>query len=143
MSTLKSGTGTRLALDTLTSQLGATAVVEVYNDAGPIPGTTDDGDLPNVVIATFPMSAVAFNGATVDGAQATAVANQIFDEPSIPAPGGKATYFRIRVTAVSGAVEFQGPITITNGGGDLTFDSIDFITGGLATIDSFSLQLQR
>jgi hypothetical protein len=142
MSTLKSGTGTRLALDTLTSQLLTTAVIEVYNDAGPIPGTTDDGDLPNIVLATFPMSAVAFNSASVDGAQATAVANPIDNDPTI-AETGQATYFRIRKSAVSGAVEFQGPITIDGGGGDLTFDSISFVQGGLATIDSFSLFLQR
>jgi hypothetical protein len=142
MSTLKSGTGTRLALDTLTSQLLTTAVVEVYNNAGAVPGTTDDPDAPNVIIASFPMSTVAFNSATVDGSQATAVANPIADEPSIPAPGGQATYFRIR-TATGGTVEFQGPITVDGGGGDLTFDSISFVTGGLATIGSFSLFLQR
>jgi hypothetical protein len=63
----------------------------------------------------------------------TAYANPIANDTSVDA-SGTAGWFRFYDLDGSGV--FDGDITVTGGGGDIEFDIIDFILGGVVAISS-------
>lgn len=81
------------------------------------------------VLATLILSNPAF-AAFSNG---SAYANAIASDTSTPATG-VAGYFRIYNR--DGTAVMDGDISITGGGGDIQFDNINFIAGGVAAISS-------
>jgi hypothetical protein len=83
----------------------------------------------NTVIATLPFSPTAFGAAS--GGSMTA--NAITPENAVASLD--ATFFRC-LDSTSGVIE-QGTVTATGMGGDATFDSVSFVSGGRVEISSF------
>lgn len=96
--------------------------------SGTQPASPQAAPSDGLALATLMLSNPAF-GSPVNG---TATANLITPDLSI-ANTGKATWFRV-YNRDDGAV-MDGTITATGGGGDLTFDSVEFIKGGTAQIN--------
>jgi len=138
MATRKSTAAAIAGLDAMTATIGTSGVLQVFE--GTLPATCELADA-GTLLSTHALANPAFGGA-VDGTdRATATAGSIGDDVSADATG-TAQYFRMK-TSAGGAVQFQGPVTITGSGGDLTFDTVNFTAGGLVTITSFLLHLDE
>lgn len=81
------------------------------------------------VLATLVLSNPAFPAFN----NGSAFANAIASDTSTPATG-IAGYFRIYNR--DGVAVLDGDISVTGGGGDIQFDNINFIAGGVAAISS-------
>lgn len=88
------------------------------------------------LLATLAFSNPAFGNFT----NGTAVANAIADDTNVDA-NGTASWFRIYDR--DGNAVMDGDITLTGGGGDITFDNINFIAGGTVTITSLTATMPQ
>lgn len=70
----------------------------------------------------------------------SAIANTIADDTNVDATG-IASWFRIYNR--DGIAVIDGDITETGGGGDITFDNINFIAGGTVTITSLTATMPQ
>jgi hypothetical protein len=103
--------------------------IEIRSGTKPSNPQTSPPD--GLLLATLSMSNPAF-GAPSNG---SAVANPIASDNSIDNTG-IATWFRI-YNRDNGAV-IDGTITIVGGGGDLTFDSVNFVKNGTVSITNLT-----
>ena len=115
------------AVVTLIDAGAAGGTIKVYTGSKPAtPDTAPSGTL----LATLTFSATAFSAAS----SGTATAAAITGDSSADATG-TAGWFRVADS--NGAAVFDGTVTATGGGGDMTFDSVSFVAGG--TVDCTSL----
>lgn len=96
--------------------------------SGTLPASPQAAPNDGLALATLILSNPAF-GTSVNG---VATANLISPDVSI-ANTGTATWFRI-YNRDDGAV-IDGTVTATGGGGDLMFDSVEFVKGGTVQIN--------
>jgi len=130
--TMKIGTTARTAACNAIVDLidaGGAGTIEIRTGAAPTnPGDADSGTL----LATLTFAATAFGGAS----SGVATADTIASDTNVDATN-TAAHFRAKSGA--GTVIFQGTVTATGNGGDMTFDSVSFIAGGTAAIGSFTV----
>jgi hypothetical protein len=89
-----------------------------------------------VLLATLQLSNPAFRSFTNGVSQA----NTIADDTSVDATG-VASWFRIYNRASQAIMD--GDITISGGGGDIEFDNLNFIQGGVVTITSLTATMPQ
>lgn len=99
--------------------------------ASPLVAPTD-----GLLLATLSLSNPAFG----EPANGTATANAIAPDTNID-DTGRATWFRI-YNRDSGAI-IDGTVTATGGGGDITFDSVDFVKNGTVQLNSLSATMPQ
>ena len=104
--------------------------------SGTKPASPQAAPADGLVLATLSLSNPAF-GAPANG---TAAANAIAPDTSIDNTG-KAAWFRI-YNRDNGAI-IDGTVTATGGGGDIVFDSIDFVKNGTVQINSLSATMPQ
>lgn len=130
----KSQDAGRLGLDTMTAQVGTNATLEVFT--GTKPANCAAAETGTKISLHNMNAADAFQNATVDAVEATAVANAIASS-SVLGGGGTAGYFRIKKSDGTTCV-FQGTAGI---GQELDFPDPVFTDGGTVSITSFQLRL--
>jgi len=119
------------ACDAIVDDIDAGAgpgTIEIRTGPPPGPNAADSGTL----LATLVCSDPAFGAA----AAGVAAANPISDDTNVDA-SGTAGHFRIKDS--DGNVVAEGTVTATGGGGDIEFDDINFVAGGVASITSLSV----
>jgi hypothetical protein len=109
--------------------VGGGGTLTIYTGSPPAdPQTAPSGTL----LATLVLSNPAFGSA----ASGEADANAITDDASADATG-TAGWFRLADAAATGIID--GTITATGGGGDIEFNTVSFVAGGVVSIDSLSV----
>ncbi len=117
-------------LDSLETQIGATAVLKIRTGAAPANCATADA---GTVLATMTLPADWMSAAAA-GAKAKL---GTWSDASADA-AGTAAHFRLY--ASDGATcGMQGTVTATAGGGDLTLDNVVIASAQLVTITGFTL----
>lgn len=91
--------------------------------------TTPQNAVTGILLATLNFSPIAFG----NSAFGAATANTITNDTSIDATG-TATWFRVYNRDNTAILD--GDITLTGGGGDIEFDSVSFVQGGMVIITS-------
>lgn len=86
------------------------------------------------LLATLTLSKPAFGNSAAGVATAAAVGS----DTSVDA-NGTAGYYR--ALDGNGVTVMQGTITATGGGGDMTFDNINFVAGGTAILTSWTITM--
>lgn len=104
--------------------------------SGTKPASPQAPPTDGLLLATLSLSNPAF-GAPASG---TATANAIAPDTSIDNTG-RASWFRI-YNRDNGAV-IDGTITAAGGGGDITFDSVDFVKNGTVQLNSLSATMPQ
>lgn len=89
-----------------------------------------------ILLATHNLSDPAFGNFT----NGVANANSITDDTNVAATG-VASWFRIYDK--DGNAIIDGEITVTGGGGDLEFTSVNFVTGGISSITSLTATMPQ
>lgn len=107
------------------------ATVKIY--AGSVPADADASLGAAVLLATLVMSNPAFGSAVDISPGARATANAIADDTTADATG-TATFFR--VLQGGGTVLWQGSVTATGGGGDMTINAVAIQANALVKITS-------
>lgn len=97
--------------------------------SGTKPSNPQAAPTDGAVLAVFSLSNPAFN----EPVNGQATANPIAPDSSIDATG-TASWFRIYNRDNGGIID--GTVTATGGGGDITFDSVNFIKNGTAQLNS-------
>ncbi len=109
----------------------STGRILIYTGTQPTdPQTTATGTL---------LATINFNNPSFGSANTSGVATMV-TSPAVTASvvaTGTPGYFRF--TNRNNVAILDGNITITAGGGDITFDSVTWISGGVATISSFTV----
>jgi len=141
---IKISTGLRnAAADGIGTAMDTTGRINIYSGAPPAdPQAVAAGTL----LATLTMAADAF-GVAATGAIA---AGAITGDSSADATG-TAGWFRMYKTAdtapnLAGGVadkRVDGTVTATAGGGDITFDSVSFVAGGVINMTGFTLTVPQ
>lgn len=126
------------ALNAATALVGASGKIRIYS--GTVPTDADAALSGNTVLAEFAGSADFFPDATDGTGKATTTANAISNDTSADATG-TATFFRI-LTSANAAV-FQGSITATGGGGDITVSTVSIVAGATISITSLVLNFNE
>lgn len=99
--------------------------------SGTKPANPQTGVGATVLLATMNFSLPAF-GSFSNG---VSLANTISDDNNVN-DTGVATWFRIYNR--DNVAIIDGDITVTGGGGDIEFDNVNFITGGVVVITSLT-----
>lgn len=94
--------------------------------SGAIPATPQDA-ATGILLSTVNFALPAFGNFD----NGVAIANPIADDTDIDATG-TANWFRIYDRDGNGVID--GLVTLTGGGGDIEFNTIDFIKGGVVSI---------
>jgi hypothetical protein len=107
--------------------------IEIRTGAKPAsPQTAATGTL----LSTLSFSLPAFGNFT----NGTTTSNSISEDTSVDATG-VAGYFRFYDR--DGAAVIDGEITVTGGGGDIEFDNINFIIGGVVSISTITVTMPQ
>lgn len=101
---------------------------------GPRPASLEDA-ATGVVLATLKFAATAFGNFS----NGIAYANPIASDTSTPA-SGTASYFRIFNKDNEAVID--GDVSEIGGGGDIQFDNIDFVAGGVVAINTLTATVQ-
>ena len=104
--------------------------------SGTIPSSPEASPSDGGVLATLMLSSPAFK----EPVNGVATANAITPDTNIAA-SGKATWFRV-YNRDGGAI-IDGVVSAIGGGGDLTFDSVDFVKGSTAQVNSLTATMPR
>lgn len=100
---------------------------------GSAPTNTTDGD-SGTLLATLTFSDPAFGSAS----NGVATASAITQDSSVDA-SGTAEHFRIKDS--NGTVIAQGSVTAGGGGGDIEFNTVTFVAGGICAISSMTVTM--
>lgn len=126
---VKSSTVARNAAADAVCALANSGLVRVYTGAKPAnPQTAASGTL----LATLTLNATAFGAA----ATGVATANAITSDSAADALG-TAGWFRVLKSDAT-TVLWDGDVTATGGGGDLTFATVSFVANAIIAITSFT-----
>lgn len=117
-------------LDVVESTIGTSAVMKVRTGAQPATCATADS---GTVLATLSLPS-DWLGAASSGTKA--IAGSWAD--SAADATGTAAHFRIYASDGT-TCGMQGSVTATGGGGDLTVDSVSFVSGQPFSVSSFTL----
>lgn len=117
-------------MDGLTTEIGASGLLRIYD--GTPPANVAAALSGNTLLATCPLSAT-FAPAASGG---VLTANAITQDAGADA-SGTASFFRLLTSG--GVAKFQGTVTATGGGGDLTFPSTSFVATVPISITSWVL----
>jgi len=127
--TLKSSTVARNAAADAICALADSGLVRIYTATRPAnPQTAAAGTL----LATLTLNATAF-GAAVAG---VATANAITSDSSAD-DTGTAAWFRV-LQSDGTTVLWDGDVTATGGGGDITFSTVSFVAAAVIAMTSLS-----
>jgi len=99
--------------------------------SGTKPANPQTGVGATVLLATINFSLPAFGNFS----NGVSLANTISDDTNVN-DTGVATWFRIYNR--DNVAIIDGDITVTGGGGDIEFDNVNFITGGVVVITSLT-----
>ncbi len=116
-------------LDAIESTIGATAVLKIRTGAQPATVATADS---GTVLAALTLPA-DWMSAAASGAKAK---SGTWSDASADATG-TAAHFRLYASDGT-TCHWQGSVTATGGGGDLTLDSISITAGGTVTITGWT-----
>lgn len=134
---IKISTGARNAacnaiVDLLDAGAGA-ATLQIRTGSAPTnPSDSDSGTL----LATLTFSDPAFGSSSTG----VATADPITSDSSADATG-TAAHFRVKDS--DGNVIFQGTVTVTGGGGDITFNTVSFVAGGTVSMTSLTFTVAQ
>lgn len=129
--TIQLAVSTRNArLDAIETEIGTSPILKVRTGAPPANCAAADS---GTVLATMTLPA-DWMAAASGGSKAKAGTWQDAAADNT----GDAGHFRIYDSG-GATCKMQGTVTATGGGGDMTFDSISFVSGQQVTINSFSL----
>lgn len=117
-------------LDAIETAIGNGPTMKIRTGAPPANAAAADSGtvLATIVLPSDWMAAASAGSKAKSGTWSDAAADAT----------GTAGHFRI-YSATDGACDMQGTVTITGGGGDLTFDSIGFTAGQQVDVGSFQL----
>lgn len=126
---LSLNTGAQNAMCSALTALANGGTVQVRTGTKPATvGTAATGTL----LGTLTLAATAFGSPT----NGTATAGTITGDTSADATG-TAGWFRVLSSTSTGV--WDGTITATGGGGDLTLDSVSVVTGGAINVTSWTI----
>ena len=131
---ITSTSGAVVALDALGDAYNGVANLELWTgtmptDAGAAPGGTE--------LCSIDMQATPFAAASAGTHEAVKVAN--LPITGTASAGGTPTFFRITNPGTS--TMWQGTVTITGGGGELTLDDVTILIGGTINITGLTIRL--
>jgi len=107
--------------------------IEIRTGAPPTnPGDANSGTL----LATLPLSDPSFGAAS----SGVITANSITSDTAVDA-SGTAGHFRIFDS--DDVCIGQGTVTATGGGGDMTFNTVSFVSGGTCAISSLTITVPQ
>lgn len=109
---------------------GGAGAATIQIRTGTAPTNTTDAD-SGTLLATLTMTDPAFGAASSGVATAATITDDVSADAS-----GTAEHFRAKDS--DGTVIFQGTVTATGGGGDLTFNTVSFVAGGLVQVTSLT-----
>lgn len=116
-------------LDAIETVIGASPTLKMRTGGKPANcAAADTGAVVSTV--ALPSDWMAAAAAAMKGMSGT------WSDPSADADG---TVGHFRIYDSSGTCKIQGTVTITGGGGDMTVDDVDFLTGRVFTITSFNI----
>lgn len=107
--------------------------IRIYTADAADPDAAPTGTL----LATLPLSATAFQAATDDGTNASAVANGITSDNAADNTGTAANY---RTFNSSGTQLGKGTVTGTGGGGELQLNNTNLVQGGIVSVAGWTLR---
>lgn len=111
--------------------IGGGGLLRIYTGSPPAnPQTAASGTL----LATLPLA----NPAAGNASSGSAAFNAITDDSSADA-SGTAGWFRLEDASGTGIID--GTITVTGGGGDITFNTVSFVAGGTVSMTSLSVTM--
>lgn len=137
MATRISAAGAKAACDALVDLLDAgpaAGYVEVRTGAQPATVATA---ATGTLLATLTLSDPAFGAATT-ASPAVATASPVTSDLSADATG---TAGWCRAYDSTGVAVIDGSVTATGGGGDMTFDSVSFVVGGIIALTLWTISL--
>jgi hypothetical protein len=113
------------------------STINIYSNASSQPATPETA-VPggSVLLAQIPFSSTAF--AASNGG--TGLANALPLQSSV-VNSGVAGWFRFYTGAGTPAPLGDGTVTVNGGGGDMTFDNINFVSGGTVSISALSISV--
>lgn len=126
----------KVAAATANAMVGAetallnTGKLRIYSGTKPTNPDTALGS--QTLLAELTFSGTAFGTPSAGSAAANSISSVT------AAATGTASFFRL-VASNGTTVIGDGDVTATGGGGDLTFDNVNFVSGGTVTITGFSL----
>ena len=103
---------------------GSPGTVKIYS--GSRPATPDDALGGATLLATLTLGNPAFGSSASRAATVNAVASVT------AANTGTAAWFRAATSA--GTAKFDGSVTATGGGGDLTLNTVSLVSGGTVNV---------
>lgn len=103
------------------------------------PGSIDSA-ATGTLLATLAMDGTAAFGAATAADPAVATAAAIADDASADADGTAGHFVALDR---DDAAIFNGTVTATGGGGDMTLNTTSIVTGGTVSITSFTFSLPR
>jgi hypothetical protein len=115
----------------------AVSTLRIYSNATSQPSSPESA-VPggSVLLAQVPLAVDAF----ADPVTGTGVANSLpLQTPVINS--GTAAWFRFYTGEASPAALSDGTVTVTGGGGDMTFDNVTFVSGGTVSIAGLSITI--
>lgn len=112
--------------------------LNIYSNATSPPSGSPEATLPSgsVLLSVVPMSSVAF--ATANGGTGLAYALPL---QAFAINSGVAGWFRFLDGQSSPAVLCDGDISQTGGSGVMTFDNINFVSGGIVQIPDLTVSI--
>lgn len=117
-------------LDQITSIVGTSALIEIFTGSQPENCAAAD---TGTKLATLTGNATALAAAAASG---VLTFNAITQDSSADATGTAAHY---RLKTSGGTCHMQGSVTVTGGGGDMTFTSVSFVTGEPISMTSWTI----
>ena len=113
------------------------AKIRIYSNATSQPATPETA-VPggSVILSDIPFSSTAFSTATTGTGIATGLPLS-----STVINSGTAGWFRFFDGAASPAALGDGTVTLTGSGGDMTFDNVTFVSGGVVNITNLTLTI--
>lgn len=115
-------------LDAITTQLGASALLRIYN--GTPPADANTGLSGNTLLAELACSATFAPAASAGVLTANAIANDASADAT-----GTATFYRLLTSG--GTAKLQG--SVGAGSGDLNMNTTSIVVGGPVAVSSWTL----
>lgn len=119
------------AITTLLDAGAAAGYIQIRTGAKPATVAAADA---GTLLATLTLSKPAFGAAATGVGTAAAVGSDVSVDAS-----GTAGHFRAKDS--NNVTVMQGNITATGGGGDMTYDNVNFVAGGTAALTSWTLTM--
>lgn len=116
-------------LDAITSAIGASGLLKIYDATGGVPANVGTAISTQVLLATPTLSATSFPAASAGVLTANAITTQN------AVATGTAAFFRI--TTSGGTAVAQG--TVGTSGSDLNLNTVSIVTGGPVAVTSLTI----